>query len=560
MVLCLSYSFAQLIKTTWGQGAPFNKFCPTYIDSVDNQAVSKASAVGCGAVALGQVLNYYHLPEHGYGEVSENDIIVHLDSIQLDYEHIREQYNDEYTIEEVDAVATLLHIAGLSMNMHYGESSAPRTRGSMMWSMQHHLHIDPSSRYLHRRNYTTKEWLQLINEHLEAKTPIIYRGTYYNNTNKAFGHIFVLDGKDDTGNYHINLGKTSNNQDKFVDLNIINQSNGAEVYPGGEKVCYNGQQAMIVNCIPQPGLNDSDYEFHPMVLEDPFVFNDNTNLDSVSISGEDSVKINFTLLDCSMEAGIVYYGLGIFQNDSLVNPREISFKASSYTFLNAGASRRTCLYFSLSKEILDGEYEVKLMYRHDTNQEWTECRSDALNRMALKVVDGQGELYSLQPSRRKALILTDDIREITESNQKGRTYEVKLAAPENAYYEGPLRFSFIINGKEYNHTYNIGVYEGCAMTYHIYIPYTKIPVSNGDARMTCSYQPEATYIELTKLTESGIESILEVDDSSDVFIFSLSGTYLQKCRKEVFVDEFNKLTRGAYVIRENNDVRKLIKY
>lgn len=51
-----------MVTASWHQSAPFNNECPN------------GSAVGCGAIAVAQILNCYKIPTHGYGRATYGDV------------------------------------------------------------------------------------------------------------------------------------------------------------------------------------------------------------------------------------------------------------------------------------------------------------------------------------------------------------------------------------------------------------------------------------------------------------------------------------------------------
>ena len=245
-----SQTVSQLLKTSWHQKSPFNDQCPL----VNNAA----PAAGCGAIAVGQILNYYKKPAHGFGHVEYttkgNTVDIDYTTRTFDYDNILNYYASNATAASKEAVASLIYQVGAAMKMQYDTSSSPSNFPSMLWGLQHYLHFSPQSRYHNRRYYSTAEWIEMLNKELTNGHPVFYRGTHTAPGTSA-GHIFVLDGINSTGKYHANFGHASSTQDKYVDLSIINQSSGTN--PGVYNVCYHHQQAMITDFYPEEANGSS---------------------------------------------------------------------------------------------------------------------------------------------------------------------------------------------------------------------------------------------------------------------------------------------------------------
>ncbi len=63
-----SNEVSRLIKTNWHQKSPYNSLCPVYErTTLFGQNKSKNSLLGCGAVAIGQILRYYEYPTQPSG-------------------------------------------------------------------------------------------------------------------------------------------------------------------------------------------------------------------------------------------------------------------------------------------------------------------------------------------------------------------------------------------------------------------------------------------------------------------------------------------------------------
>ena len=109
-----------LLRTTWGQDAPFNLHCP---EKPNEQGDMQHCRVGCVACAMAQVMRYHAFPAVGIGQgqnMFNTALKANFGETWYDWEHMRESYSGSYTDEEAEAVATLMFHCGVAMNMIYG--------------------------------------------------------------------------------------------------------------------------------------------------------------------------------------------------------------------------------------------------------------------------------------------------------------------------------------------------------------------------------------------------------------------------------------------------------
>ena len=211
---------APLTKTTWGQNEPMDRFTPMY--------GTKHYAVGCGPLAMAQIMYYWKYPEgcdamssyYVYGGCGS---VPALTATTFDYDLMLEAYtvyNPEtngvslgtYTTEQAEAVAKLCRYAGHAMAARYGNSGSStggysydqRDAFRNKFGYQSNFKLigyDPSYYCDNSNKYTEEEWKALISVELEAGRPIPYH-----NVDFVDGHAWVLDGVDADGKFHMNWG------------------------------------------------------------------------------------------------------------------------------------------------------------------------------------------------------------------------------------------------------------------------------------------------------------------------------------------------------------------
>ena len=201
-------SVGPMLKTTWGQGAPYNSLCPTKVNKITKK--EQHCPVGCVALALGQIMYYHAYPKMGKGRnayksfFDKDSVIAEFGKTEYKWEKMLTAYPFNYTGESVKAVATLLFHCGVAVGMIYqlGGSSA-FAYSNIPRDMIDYFRYEPDGiRYLSRQNYTKVEWMELIYNELSNGRPIFYSG----NSDSQGGHAWVLDGYNEKGEVHINWG------------------------------------------------------------------------------------------------------------------------------------------------------------------------------------------------------------------------------------------------------------------------------------------------------------------------------------------------------------------
>lgn len=223
-------SVEPFVKTLWGQTAPFNTKCPTKMDNGNLQHCK----VGCVALAMGQIMNYYRYPERGEGSKSYgliHQVSADFGATVYDWDNMPENALGEWTQAQTDAVGTLLFHCGVSVGTMYGVATSGVIRNqSIPGAMTSYFGYDATTmRYLDRSDYAESAWLGIIYQELAARRPVLYTG----NSSTYGGHAFVLDGYNTAGDVHINWGWFGNGNG-YYNINLMESG-----------VDFNQKQAMV---------------------------------------------------------------------------------------------------------------------------------------------------------------------------------------------------------------------------------------------------------------------------------------------------------------------------
>lgn len=546
-----SQTVSPLLTTKFGQGTPYNNSCP------------EGTVAGCGPVAIAQILCKYKQPNHGYGSVSyisgSNKIPIdeNLDNIAFDWSHIKDDYKGAYTDEEAKAVAELVYICGVAMNAQYGSNTGVTNYWRMLYELQHNLHISKEVRYLKRQYYTTAEWIEILNSQLRAGHPVFYRGDWLFDESKA-GHMFVVDGLDSDGKYHVNFGH-SGSGDKFVDLNVLNQSG---TNPGGRGVCYNANQAMVINCYPTP--NEDSYPLQSCISEEEIILNHDSLLKNVTVELGKVFSLSCRLRNCSLEKANIEFGWGLEKDGSL-----IQLLVQKNYVLRAGYKFNTAVHLNITlpENLEDGHYQLALYSKSDIEPNWVKVWEYAPINVDVDVENGEAVVAI--PGNHQGnpnLYLESDIKEVDntfESVVSGRTFELRFVNPSTNNFLNKIRLNIVADGTEYSFETIQAIYSQSKMIYQILVPQERVNLKEKQISSIKAYyfnSESRTYCLLGTADPTSINQ-QKISENGDINIYTLNGMLVKHIPAKEVSEQYyvylKRLPKGCYIVKEANQSRKI---
>ena len=187
-----------LIKTKWGQSAPYNDDCPTN-KRASKETDSPICYSGCVATAMAQVINYhkYFAPRKDsysyYSSIQKHRQTFEYASTTFDWSKLINVYGNDATVEQKAEVAKLMHACGVAVSMDYGDKSDGQSGAypfDIPYAMITYFGYNPNMTYKKKDYYSSDEWDAMILQELQANRPILYSGR------GSGGHQFILDGCD----------------------------------------------------------------------------------------------------------------------------------------------------------------------------------------------------------------------------------------------------------------------------------------------------------------------------------------------------------------------------
>lgn len=218
-------SVAPMLKTTWGQNAPYNLQCPLA------PGKNVRCKTGCVATAMAQVMKFYGYPARGQGNVSYaykgGDGLTHIVETDFskstyDWEKMKDAYTygDNSSEEEKQAVAKIMADCGAAVKMDYGQDYSGAYDMDVAQALKDHFAYDDAVTYLSTfyEDINDSIWYTTLYQQLSDGMPVIYGGS-----SPYTPHCFVIDGYDEKGNFHVVYGLGGG--DGFVDLKKIPYQN-----------------------------------------------------------------------------------------------------------------------------------------------------------------------------------------------------------------------------------------------------------------------------------------------------------------------------------------------
>ena len=218
-------SVAPLLTTAWNQYRyGYNSMVPydsTYASDSNMAFLENHPTVGCGAVAMAQIMRYWQFPSHGYGSHSYSHdypcwhygtLSADFANTTYDYSLMPDRLDSSSTAAQVMAVATLLSHCGIAANMSYNSScsgSSGSTINDNLAGLQRFFHYNSSSQVTMKYYYTENQWANMLKNDLANNRPIYYCGQSEDNEDEGTvrgGHAFVCDGYDSSNYFHFNWG------------------------------------------------------------------------------------------------------------------------------------------------------------------------------------------------------------------------------------------------------------------------------------------------------------------------------------------------------------------
>ncbi len=208
-------SISPMLHCHWNQGAPYNNKCPQYQGA--------RCVTGCVATAMAQIMYYHRWPEQMHKKIPDyvtSSLQMLVSDIspkdyKIDWANMLSSYSSGYTQVQADAVAMLMRMCGVAVEMDY----TPRESGASLFmageAFSNYFSYDGNHECLWASDYTSDNWEQMLYDELVEGRPILYSGY-----GAGSGHAYVIDGYNNPNYFHVNFGWGGSSDGFFLLSNI----------------------------------------------------------------------------------------------------------------------------------------------------------------------------------------------------------------------------------------------------------------------------------------------------------------------------------------------------
>lgn len=405
----------------WNQDTPYNNLCPLI-----PPANTTRSVTGCVATGMAQVMMYYKWPATGTGSntytSATNKITstVSFSGVNYDWTNMTPTYSSTSTDLQKNAVATLMYHCGVAVSMDYGVSSSATTI-AMANALKNNFGYDQNLQLYIRNFYNRTEWKTMIMNEINYSRPVLYAG---NSTDG--GHLFVCDGYDNNGLFHINWGWGGSSNGYFQISALDPSVQGI----GGSSGGYNSNQEILIG-IQKP--NATTTPKYNILTDDSIGFTSKTITRSGLFNLFSTYIYNKGINTFSGSVGVALYNESGFLG-------VLSSKTATLN-TNIGWSKLNFSSLSIPSTYANGQYKIFLVYKANSESEWQIVRAPVGT-----------------PNYLNVELATSEVRFSTPSNSGPSLTLNSLTKTGNLYQNKTGRFNISItnNGIEYNSA--IGIY------------------------------------------------------------------------------------------------------
>ncbi len=348
-------SIAPLIKTHWHQGYPFNSLVPVAYSGNPSMYQGKAS-VGCVALAMAQVMNYWKYPSRGqggtYANTNYSKVSVNFSEQTYNWDNIAKEYGNyqddggvvktgQYTQSQADEVAKICYQIGVAVDMIWnvdGLGSSGTVEDYIPRALANQFGYNKYAKIRLRDVLGVEEFQKEIIDDLSAGRPVIFNAI----TISGGGHSFILDGYDaSTDMFHVNWGWQGKDNGCYA-ISVLK--------PASTNM---GNFVFNQNAVLGVQPTEEDFGYHPTI------FGCKLTLDRTSISKGENLKVVIDTIfnyDCFFDGEV---GLAVYDSNGELKLDNINAKINlGYYYINA-----SCYSPTFPRSMPAGTYTMRMVMK-----------------------------------------------------------------------------------------------------------------------------------------------------------------------------------------------------
>jgi len=187
-----------LVSAKWGQGDPWNRYCPADL-------TGKKALVGCVAVAMSQIMEKWQWPLKGTGEIAytppQHPEYGELSAI-FDTTHYH--WDLTHDIYPTESSSLILYHTGIASLMNYDPSlSSTSVDRYAVPALKNFFSYQANMVFREMEGNSDDQWIRMLHQELDNSRPVLYCGT---SPDGKSSHAFNIDGYRNDTYFHFNWG------------------------------------------------------------------------------------------------------------------------------------------------------------------------------------------------------------------------------------------------------------------------------------------------------------------------------------------------------------------
>ncbi|MCQ2270415.1 MAG: C10 family peptidase [Bacteroidales bacterium] len=331
-------SVSPLIQTFWDQSPLYNYLCPY------DEANGEYTLTGCIATAMAQVMKYWEYPNMGTGTHTYYDLHYGIQNANFEttllWNEMPNSLNSSSSIMQINAVATLMRLCGVSVDMHYGIAGSSSNVQLEAEGLKNHFNYSQNLNILTKDDYSSSQWISILKAELDAGRPILYGGT---DSQTNSGHAFICDGYDNNNLFHFNWGYSGIYDGYFYVSNL----NPGVIHN------YSTHQKCIVGVEPAEPVTHPNYDL---------VMTSNLTTNASTYNFGDNIVISKSIKNCGSAnfSGWIIVMVADFDGNVIAQKH-------NYATIPINQTNTTSVLFNGGMPLVPGDYMVTVFTITDTN-------------------------------------------------------------------------------------------------------------------------------------------------------------------------------------------------
>lgn len=356
-----------MIQTHWGQDEPYNLRMPNRGDGPTQYYFP-----GCVATAMAQVMYYNRCPEGMMATSIPDYLDQSLPPTSFNWDVMQPVYYDSRD-EGIDEVCKLMFYCAASVEAQLSFWMTGAYPIDMTEALRRYFGFAETTHSVQRTSFSAEEWDQLIYHELEEGRVVLYSGESVS-TEAYSAHMFICDGYDGNGLYHINWGWDGNSDGYFL-LSVLNPDDeGVGGNQGSFGYSINQQATIGIQKAVTPVPFMTRAELGTIVVE-----GGTDGVRERSSSGHDFPPMTISPvlsnsvvphINRSYDTAIgLYHGterISVLEGDNQSNRKDIAIESNM-------SKTMTISNIRLGKGLADGDYKLKVLCRESGMEDWQEA-------------------------------------------------------------------------------------------------------------------------------------------------------------------------------------------